>query len=242
MNKKNYISRNDLIIFNNEFNESLIDYVEIINKHKIIHFGIKFNLEISIIPDNISTIFFDNESKFNQEINNLNFNVNKIIFGDNFNKGLEYLHDGIEELVFTPTSIFNSDLSNLPNSLKKLTLGSNYNLQLNSLPSGLEYLKIDSLYNQEIKVFPPKLKYLFFYDLCKNVEYNNLYQIDIKEKYNFPIKNLPPNLFEIKYPQKYSHPIEKIPNTLKIIHISIHYKFIEDIEKNYPNIKIYEYN
>jgi hypothetical protein len=123
MDKINYISRNDLIIFRDTFNEPINDYLEIINTHKTIYFGKSFNSDISLIPENITTIIFDPDSLFNKEIKDLHFGVIKILFGNYFNQKLEYLPDGIEELEFNPESIFNSDLSNLPSSIKKITLG-----------------------------------------------------------------------------------------------------------------------
>ena len=242
MDKINYISRNDLIIFRDTFNEPINDYLEIINTHKTIYFGKAFNSDISLIPENITTIIFDPDSLFNKEIKNLHFGVVKIVFGNKFNQKLEYLPDGIEELEFNPKSIFNSDLSNLPSSIKKLTLGSQYNLSLNCLSYGLEYLKICSLYNQEIQVFPHNLKYLFFYEFI-TYAYNNL-DNDYKPKknsYEREITNLPQNLIEIRYPNNYQYLIKKLPKSTKIIHIASDYKFINDLKNNYPDIKIYEY-
>lgn len=237
MDKINYISRNDLIIFRDTFNEPINDYLEIINTHKTIFFGKAFNSDISLIPENITTIIFDQKSLFNKEIKDLHFGVIKIVFGNNFNQKLEYLPDGIEELEFNQESIFNSDLSNLPSSIKKITLGYQYNLSLNCLPSGLEYLKICSSYNQEIHVFPHNLKYLFFYKSDIDV-YDNKIQ---KYSYNWKIANLPQNLIEIRYPTNYPYPIDKISESIKIIHLPSDYKFINDLKKNYQNIKIYEY-
>lgn len=243
MNEINYISRNDLIIFRNEFNESIYDYIQIINTHKTIYLGRKFNLDISLIPENISTIIFDPDSLFDQEIKDLNVNVKKIIFGNNFNKRLEYLPDGIEELEFRQESIFNSDLSNLPNSIKKITLGYNYSLPINCLPSGLEYLKICSLYKQEIKVFPKNLKYLFYYTFNDNrYSFPDIYNnSEINDLFNFSLLNFPQNLIEIRYPENYQYLIEKLPESIKIIHISKNYKFIQELKNNYPYTKIYIY-
>lgn len=243
MDKINYISRNDLIIFRDTFNEPINDYLEIINTHKTIYFGKAFNSDISLIPENITTIIFDPDSLFNKEIKDLHFGVTKIVFGNNFNQKLEYLPDGIEELEFNPESIFNLDLSNLPSSIKKITLGSQYNLPLNCLPFGLEYLKICSSYNQEILVFPNNLRYLFFYkfniDRYTFGDFNDDKQI--KYSYDWKITNLPQNLIEIRYPNNYQYLIEKIPESIKIIHITSDYKFMNDLKNNYPNIKIYEY-
>lgn len=241
MNNTNYISRNDLIIFRDDFNEPINDYIKIINKHKIIYFGIKFNMDISLIPENITTIIFDKNSMFNKEIKDLHFGVKKIVFGKEFNQKLEYLPDGIEELEFYSESIFNSDLSNLPSSIKKITLGANYNLLLNCLPSGLEYLKICSLYNQEIQVFPSNLKYLFFYNVNFTPWNFDKYDKPASIKYIHPIKNLPQNLIEIKYPFNYSHQIDKLPTSIKIIYLPHDYKYIKDLKNNYPHVKIYEY-
>lgn len=245
MDKKNYISRNDLIIFRNTFNEPINDYLEIINTHKTIYFGKSFNSDISLIPENITTIIFDPDSLFDKEIKDLHFGVIKIVFGNNFNQRLEYLPDGIEELEFNPESIFNSDLSNLPSSIKKITLGSNYNLPLNCLPSGLEYLKICSSYNQKIQVFPNNLRYLFFYkfniDRYTFGDFNNDDEKIKKYSYDWKITNLPQNLIEIRYPNNYLYLIEKIHESTKIIHLPSNYKFINNLKNNYPNIKIYEY-
>lgn len=241
MNNMNYISRNDLIVFRDDFNEPIINYLEIINTHKTIYFGIKFNMDISLIPENITTIIFNQNSLFNKEIKNLHSGVKKIVFGNNFNQNLDYLPDGIEELEFYPESLFNSDLSNLPSSIKKITVGGNYNLSLNCLPNGLEYLKICSSYDKEIQVFPTALKYLFFYNVNFTVWNVNEYDKPISKEFIYPIPNLPQNLIEIKYPRNYSHPIDKLPTSIKIIHLPNDYKYIKDLKNNYPYIKIYEY-
>jgi len=253
INNKKYISRNNLILFNDDFNDRLDDYINIINEHNTIFFGKSFNNNISILPPNITTIIFHSESEFNQEIKDFSYNLQKIVFGKNFSKSLEYFPVSLEELEFEPQSVFNNDLSNLPPSVKKITLGRNYSKPLNYLPFNLEYLKISSSYNEEIKVFPQKLKHLIFYedfytdkkiyieDVCtsKNYMWYNLTQID--KNYEFEIKNLPPNLIEIKYPEKYSYPIENLPQSLKILKINGDYQFKKNIKKSFPDVKIYYY-
>lgn len=243
---KKYITRNDLIIFDNNFNDPLFEYIDIINNHKTIFFGIAFDSDISAIPPNITTIIFDTRSRFNQEIKDISFNIKKIIFGFSFNKNLDYLPDSIEEIEFYYDSTFNSNLSNLPNSLKKLTLGHRFSQSINSLPSELEYLKLSSCYNQEIKIFPQKLKCLYFYN-NKPSEYfdhdirANNFNNKLINFYNWDLINLPNNLIEIKYPEEYKFPIKKIPDSLKIINIHADYKYLTKLQQNYPSVKIIKY-
>lgn len=228
MNDNKYIGRNNLIVFKDDFNEQLDNYINIINKYDTIFFGKSFNYDISILPPNITTIIFHSECDFNQEIKDFPYNLKKIVFGKIFYKPLDYLPASFEELEFVTESLFDCDLSNLPPSVKKITLGTNFSKQINYLPSNLEYLKISSSYNEEIKAFPNKLKHLIFYN------------DDFKKKnYEFEIKKLPQNLIEIKYPQNYSFPITELPKSLKILKINKSYQFKEYIKKNFPNVKIY---
>lgn len=242
MDNEHYISRGNLLIFNN--NEPLNNYIDILNKYKIIYFGNIFNQELSNIPENIETIIFSEDSIFNQEIKNLHSNLKKIHFGNNFIKSLDYLPDSLEEIIFNSESLFDSDLSNLPKSIKKIILGYKYSKSLNYLPSGLEYLKLCGLYNQEIKVFPNNLKYLeFYYYNCNRYRYGGEY-IPPYEKlqagfYNYKLENLPENLIEIKYPTHYEFQIKKIPKSLEVIRINYNYKYINDLKKDFSNINIY---
>lgn len=249
--KKNFICRNNLIIFIRDFNEPLNNYIEIINNHDTIFFGRLFNKDISILPPNITCIIFSSDSEFNQEIKDFPFNLKKIFFGNKFNKNLEYLPNSLEELEFYSFSEFNNDLSNLPTSIKKITLGKNYSKELNNLPSNIEYLKLCSNYKHNIKVFPVKLKYLNFYEYDKDDNiYNDFYRKQSSstsyEHYsyntnnilhiNFNISNLPDGIIEIVYPKNYLFPIENLPNSLKIIKINFNYKFIEKLKNDYPHI------
>lgn len=241
MNNTKYTSRTNLIIFKNNFNEPLDDYIDVINKHDKIFLGNSFNNDISILPPNITTIIFHSESVFNQEIKDFPYNLKKIIFGKNFNKPLDYFSASLEELEFEPSSIFNCDLSNLPSSVKKITLGNNFYKSINHLPFNLEYLKISSSYNEEIKVLPQKLKHLIFYKDNSSLNYynNDLTSENKKDNYDFEIKNLPPNLIEIKYPQNYSYQITNLPKSLKILKINASYEFKKNINKSYPDVKIF---
>jgi hypothetical protein len=166
---------------------------------------------------------------FNQKIKNFPINLKKIIFGYSFNNPLDYLPDGLEELEFVINSHFDHDLSNLPTSLKRITIGYKFSKSLDCLPKKLEYLKIPFSYDGEIKIFPQELKHLYFYN-------SNKYSTD--KKYEHEIKNLPDNLIEIRYPPHYSHQITTIPKSLKIISISNNYKFINELKKMFPEIKI----
>jgi hypothetical protein len=235
-----YISRNNLIVFKDNFNEPLDDYIKVINKHDKIFLGNSFDNDISILPPNITTIIFHSKSVFNQEIKDFPNNLKKIVFRKNFNKPLDYFPVSLEELEFEPASTFNYDLSNLPQSVKKITLGTNFSKPINHLPSNLEYLKISTLYNEEIKVFPQKLKHFIFYD---NNKYLNYYLDTMSEtkknNYEFEIKKLPHNLIEIKYPLNYSYPIENLPKSLKILKINDGYEFKKNIQKSFPDVKIY---
>lgn len=185
-----------------------------------------------MLPLNIETIIFDNESNFNQNIENLSHNLKKIIFGYKFNKSLNFLPHGIEEIKFTSTSDFNQELNDLPQSLKKITLGSNFTHLLHCLPNKLEYLKISSLYSHKLTKLPEKLKYLYFEDIQ-----NNIFPEIFFEPYEFNIF-LPNNLIEINFPDNYHKPINKIPNSLEILYINTNYKHLNELKKEHQNIKI----
>lgn len=233
-----YISRNNLILFVDEFNKPLDNYIDVINKHCTIFLGISFDNDISILPPNITTIIFHSASIFNQEIKNLPCNLKKIIFGLYFNKSLDYIPVGLEELEFKSSSIFNCDLSNLPSTIKKITLGNIFSKSINNLPFNLEYLTISTLYNEEIKILPQKLKCLIFYeDMIDHYQSNSSLVSD--KNYKFEIVKLPSSLIEIKYPQNYSYPISNLPKSLKTLKINYNYKFKNKIEINFPNVKIY---
>ena len=80
--KIDYIIDDNKIIFSDEFNEPLTEYISLISRQSVLYFGNNFNQELTYIPQNIT----------------------KIIFGKKFNKSLENLPDTLESIIFVPDS------------------------------------------------------------------------------------------------------------------------------------------
>ena len=227
---KLYTRSNVLYLCNN--NEPLVNYQDKIKNPKIntIIFDRNFNECISgVIPDNITTIIFNSESLFNNEINNLPTNLKKIRFGNYFSQSLDFLPTGLEELEFAQESTFRCLVDNLPSSLKKITFGKYFNIPINNLPYDLEYLNIESnSFMQELKNLPPNLKYLYLYN---GPDYYYLKQIN----------SIPSKLVEIQYPWNYQHPILNLPESIQTIQVNYTYKYLQELKSQYPNKKIIVY-
>jgi hypothetical protein len=184
--------------------------------------------ELTNIPENIKTIIFNDNSKYNSPLNSLPNEIKKIKFGKFFTMPLDNLPDSLEEIEFADESEYNIPLNNLPSSLKKITFGKNYNSSIDNLPYGLEFLNIKSIrFNTKINKFPQKLKKLFFSERDYYFEHE--------------ITNLPEELEEIRYPYDYQFEINSLPKSIKIVRVSSIYKYVDKLKSNYPDIKIFVY-
>ena len=164
-----YNTYKDIFVFKNNFNKSIIKYVEIIKKYKILIFSSSKTLKYCIkdfyenIDDNENNtnlidynnnytnyLFYNNYGEFNQPLkNSLNnlINLEQISFGTVYNKPLLKSLDNLinlKKLVlkYEFNQPFKNSLNNLIN-LKKITFNKEFNQQL-FLPSNINILSLIS--------------------------------------------------------------------------------------------------
>ena len=190
----------DKIIFDDNFNEPISNYINILFLKKIIVFGKNFNNNIGMLPSN----------------------VEKIFLGKNFQKSITDIPSSIKSIVFANDSIFFNSLDYLHNELNELILGDEYNLQINKLPYGLKTLVLGKHYYLKISVFPNNLSYLdigeSYQDSLDNLP-ESLETLVIGGKFNNFIK-YPNNLkhFIIKNNCIFNKELDNLPN---LIYLSI---------------------
>jgi len=225
----NFYYRGNIVYMGDNFTGNLSDYLNELEGYKTIFISETYNRTIGTLPSTIENIMFDNNSIFDQPIDNLRPGIKTIKFGCKFSQNLDNLPDGIESIEFSEFSEFNKPLDNLPTSLKKITFGKFFNTPCNNLPRNLECLQLLSKsYSLELKNLPPGLRYLYFYD-------------DNDFIYSKEIIGLPDKLIEIRYPYKYDYEIKNLPESVKIVRVSSCYKYSDEFRNNFPNKKLYIY-
>ena len=128
------------MIFKQEFNKPLDNYINIISKYDNLIF-IETNNEYKCEFGK-----YYSKSKFNQEVNNLPQNLNHLTFGDIFNKKVNNLPSNITHLTFDWE--FNKEVINLSSNITHLTFGENFNQSVNNLPQNINYLTFGDYFNQ----------------------------------------------------------------------------------------------
>jgi len=98
-NKKQLIILDDKIIFDDDFNEPIYAYLNILSLRKTIVFGKNFNQNIAIIPNNVEKIFLG--KNFQKSIIDIPSTIKSIVFANDsiFFNLLDYLHEDLKELI-----------------------------------------------------------------------------------------------------------------------------------------------
>jgi hypothetical protein len=123
---KKYITINNVLIFDNKFNECISDLCDFLNNYNTIIFT-DFNTHQSTLKNYIK-IYHDkhnvryNPSQFNKPLDNLPISIKKLFLGHSFNNKLE----------------------NLPTNLQILKLGYSYEQSLDYLPESIELLILEN--------------------------------------------------------------------------------------------------
>jgi len=137
------------------------DMLEIIKDKgcRNLHFGKNFNQNLDNLSDFIESIRLWECLYFNQPLDNLPVNLNKLVVGDSFKKPLDFLPFGLKHLEL-PVG-YNQPLDNLPSGLEYLKIDWCYDKPLNNLPEGLKILKIfTGLYKYDLLNLPHSLEKL----------------------------------------------------------------------------------
>jgi hypothetical protein len=198
---------NCLIIYNG-FKDNLDEIKQILHEDKLT----SINVDTS---DDISCLNYENNSikkiVYSYTLHNGVFsNINKV--------DLSNLPECLEILDLSKTNLKFENLSNLPINLKFLSLNiyddyelsylpenlkeleisvDSYDTNLDNLPNGLEKMVINGYYMGELSNLPRKLKILHL------IDYTQIKAL--KNTYDKPILNLPPNLNELKIPIEYKY-------------------------------------
>ena len=99
-----YEIKNDGIIFNDNFDESIEPYLKNISKY--------------------SKLTFSDRSKFNKSIDNLHVSLKHLTLGDGFNQSVDNLPENLTHLTFG--GFFNQQIKHLPKNITHLTFYANY--------------------------------------------------------------------------------------------------------------------
>lgn len=153
------LENNRKIIFNNNFNSDLTEFLPIISTVPEIIFG----------------------TKFNQSVNNLPEGIKRITFGPKFNKSISQLPSSVEYIKLS--SKFNLSLNNLPVNLKYLEIGGAFKKKILNLPEGLLELNLKVIYDSSLPVYyPSSLKKLSFDNMALFLTLN----LDVNPFKNLP--------------------------------------------------------
>lgn len=235
-----FIIQDDKIIFSDDFNSQLDNYIQLISTQPILYFGNNFNQELVCLTPNIKTI----------------------ILGKKFNKSLEHLPETLESIIFVPESEYYYPLNFLNNNIKELILGDSYDTKIKKFPFHLEKLRLSSDYIYEIDEFPPNLKYLdigssYNYPLINlppcletliiDGKFNQLinYPFELKHlvfkpksEFAHELLNLPPKLIYLEITHNYFLPIHKLSENIKCLSLGDYYSGqISSLPKNLIKLK-----
>lgn len=134
---------------------------------KLLHTLILYNYNnikiINNLPNNIQNLILYGVDR----INNLSKNIIKVKFNNNsaFDEKINNLPHSIKTLELLG-SVFNHPINNLPKSLLTLKFGNNFNQSLIKLPLSLQKLYLDNIFNQSLDFLPQGLKII-------NIKNNN---------------------------------------------------------------------
>ena len=210
----------DRIIFNDDFNNPIETCINILSLKKTIVFGKSFNQNLENIPSNVERIYLG--KYFQKSLTNIPSHVKSICFANDsiFYNYLDYLHDDVEELILGDN--YDTVITKLPSNLKTLVLGCGYNLKINAF-GNLKYLDIGNSYTYSLDNLPNSLRTLVI-----GGEFNNyikfpdeLENFIIKKDcaYNRTLNDLPKSLIYLSIKNNYTQPIIKLPDSINVLEI-----------------------
>lgn len=217
-----------------------------------LRFGNMFNQPICGLSSNIKMLTFNQDSRFNQNVDDLTLGLTDLSFGKMFNRTIDKLPNTVTKLTFLECSTFNRPIKNLPNNLKILEFGKKtvFNHSIDYLPPSLEKLDMGlaSKFNHDINLkHLTNLKFLslighfngYIHSLPKNLEY--LFLGSSFDR-NIP---MPDSLISLAFDYGcfYKSSITISPN-LKYIALSKNYIFLGNLQsilKSYPHITLTVY-
>ena len=258
----NYITNDDTIIFDSEFNEELdtelisgfkklifSDYE--LNERLFEHYannnfcGLKyeinkFNQDVSVLPSSIIHLTFG--TYFDQDVSVLPPFLTHLIFGFYFNRDVSNLPPTLTHLTFGFD--FNQDVSNLPPTLTHLTFGGNFNQDISRLPPFLTHLTLGYGFIKECNVLP-NIKYLKL--SCNNIHIinslpNSVAELELGKYFNLEINNLPTSIKKLVIDKDsyYNMDLNCLPDFIEELHLNYHYKKrILNIPSNLKKIVCY---
>lgn len=146
-----------------------------------IYFGNVFDQNVDNLPSNLQKLEFGYE--FNQNIDNLPPNLHTLKFSKWFNQKVDNLPTKLKTLILP--DMFNQNLDKLPKTLEELCVGWRYKCTLDNLPPTLKKLVIDKhpsrragIFFEKIRKLPQKLEELHIrkgvLDFLKNVDLSKI--------------------------------------------------------------------
>ena len=224
-NKKQLIILDDKIIFEDNFNEPIYAYLNILSLRKIISFGKNFNQNIAMIPNNVEKIFLG--KNFQKSIVDIPSTIRSITFANDsiFFNLLDYLHNELRELILGDE--YNLVITKFPYNLNTLVLGKNYGQRINIFPNNLKYLDIGESYTEPLDNLPESLETLIIGGKFNNfIKYpSNLKYLIIKKNslFNKELENLPSTLIYLSIQNNYIFPINKLNDSILCLSLGDYY-------------------
>ena len=239
-----------LIFTNYEKIEHVIKKINNNILHGVICRFSEFNQSVDNLPITLQNLTFGH--KFNQSVDNLPHNLTKLTFGNRFNCTVDNLPHTLLDLTFV--CCFNQHIDNLPQNLTNLNLGWYFNKSVDNLPHGILNLTFGFNFNQPVDNLPNRIINLTFregfnqsvnnlpYSLITLYFINESYYDDDNNqicKFDYLLNNLPNSICEIMLPNGYNQEMKIFPSSLKTIHCSSSYKFLDNFD-NIENIYLNE--
>ena len=194
-----YISKDDTIIINPEFNEPLNDeHIAILSKYQKVIFS------DYLLTDELFESYENNNNnkwsanKFKQQVNNLPKSITHITFGQCFNQSVDNLPDSITHLTFG--YYFNKPVDNLPNSITHITFGQCFNQSVDNLPDSITHLIFETWFNYPVDNLPNSITHLTF-----------------GYSFNHPVDNLPNSITHLTFGNCFNHPVDNLPKNVQQI-------------------------
>ncbi len=111
---------------------------------------------IDYLPKSLRYLFFDHNSNFDYQIDNLPKSLYCLRLGYNFDQPVDNLPESLTCITFG--SGFNQPVDNLPNSLKNIFFGDNFNQPIDNLPNNIKSISVGRDFNQSINNLPVNVK------------------------------------------------------------------------------------
>ena len=207
-----YITKDDTIIFSPNYNDVLD--INLLSKYaKLIFSDNALSDKLFEAYENNNIDYFQSYqgSKFNQKINNLPTSLTHLRFGFYFNQKVNNLPQNLTHLTFG--NRFNQEVNNLPQNLRYLTFGYYFNQFVDYLPSNIVEITFCYEFNQKIENLPISIQKIIF---------------STHSDYNIELNCLPNFLEFLQLPEKYDKKILNLPKELKTIKCSKNYEYLND--------------